>query len=175
MAVINYISLLLIPAFVIFILTYGIFKKVNIYSSFVSGAKEGPGIVLGIFPYILAIFVAIKVFQSSGAFDSVKTILAYVLSSFNIPVEVISIGLLKPLSSSASMGIFIETIKTTGVDSVTTLMAAVIMGSAETTFYVIAVYLGAVGIKNSKYLVPVCIISDIIGIFIAILTIKLLF
>lgn len=175
MAVLNYISLILIPVFVIFILTYGIFKKVNIYASFVSGAKEGLGIVAGIFPYVLAIFVAIKVFQGSGAFDTVRAILAAALSFLGVPIEAISAGLLKPLSSSASMGVFVETIKKTGVDSVATMMVAVIMGSAETTFYVLAVYIGAVGIKNSKYLVPVCIISDIVGVFIAILTVKLLF
>ncbi|MCB4790262.1 MAG: spore maturation protein [Elusimicrobia bacterium] len=175
MEIINYFSLILVPAFVLFILTYGIFKKVNIYASFVSGAKDGLGIVAGIFPYILAIFVAIKVFQSSGAFDALKNILAYCLSFLGVPAEVIAAGLLKPLSSSASLGVFIETIKSAGVDSAATMMVAVIIGSAETTFYVLAVYLGAVGIKNSKFLVPVCIISDIIGIFVAILTVKLIF
>jgi len=174
MEVINFLSLILIPVFVILILTYGIFKKVNIYSSFVTGAKEGPKIVLGIFPYILAIFVAIKVFQSSGAFDAVRHILARYLSFLGLPIEVISVGLLKPLSSSASTGVFIETIKSCGVDSTTTMMVAVITGSLETTFYVLAVYLGAVGIKKTKFLVPVCITADIIGVFIAVTIVKLL-
>jgi spore maturation protein B len=174
MKVINYISQLIIPVFILFVVVYGFIKKVRIYDSFISGAKEAIEIVLKIFPYILAIFVAIKSFQSSGAFDFVKNLFSGIFKIFGIPQEVVAIALIKPLSGSASIAVFTDIIKTTGVDSLATKISAVIMGSAETTFYVLAVYLGAVSIKKTKYLVPVCILSDIIGIIIAIIVVKLL-
>jgi len=150
-------------------------KKVRVYDSFVSGAKDGITVVLKIFPYLLAIFVAVKSFQASGAFDSVQEFFRGALTALNIPIEVISIAIIKPLSGSASIGIFTEIVKTTGPDSLASRISAVIMGSAETTFYVLAVYLGAVGIKKTRYLIPVCVLSDIVGIIIAISIVKILF
>jgi spore maturation protein B len=97
-----------------------------------------------------------------------------VSSPLNIPAEVFSIAMVKPLANAATLGVFTEILKTTGPDSPASLMSAVIMGSAETTFYVLAVYLGAVGIKKAKYLVPVCITADLVGIIIAIIIVKLL-
>jgi len=173
MKLISYISQFIIPAFILFAVLYGFIKKVKIYDSFISGAKEAIEIIFKIFPYILAIFVAIKSFQVSGAFDFVKSLFSDVFKIFGVPEEVIGIALIKPLSGSASIGVFTEIIKTAGVDSLATKISAVIMGSAETTFYVLAVYLGAVGIKKTKYLVPVCILSDIIGVVIAILVVKI--
>src|SRR3989339_312950 len=175
MKTITYLSSIIIPLFILFAVIYGAVKKVRLYDSFVGGAKEGPAIILRIFPYILAIFVAIKTFQASGAFDYARRILGGVTALFRVPVEVLSISLIKPLSGSASMGIFTDIVKTTGPDSFASMAAAVIMGSAETTFYVLAIYLGAAGIKKTKYLIPVCIIADAVGIVIAILTVKLLF
>ena len=93
----------------------------------------------------------------------------------HIPPEVFSIALVKPFSNAASLGIFIEILKTSGPNSLGAIAAAVIMGSAETTFYVLAVYLGAIGIKKTKYLVPVCVVADFVGIIIAIAVVKLMF
>lgn len=171
-AAINYASLLLIPAFILFAIIYGALKKVNVYDSFVAGAKEGPAIILKIFPYLLAVFVAIKAFQASGAFYFVRNIFFDVFDFVDVPIEVFSMALIKPLSGSASTALFTDIIKTTGVDSVATKMAAVIMGSAETTFYVLAVYLGSVNIKNTRYIVPVCLVADVIGIVIAVLVVR---
>src|SRR3989339_1465878 len=168
MTTINYISNLVIPLFLLFVVIYGFSKKVRVYDSFVSGAKDAFSLVLKIFPFLLAIFIAIKSFQASGAFDFFKAALAPLFNYLNIPVEVISISIIKPLSGGASTAVFTDIVKTTGPDSLATRISAVIMGSAETTFYVVAVYLGAVGIKKTKYLVPVCLISDIIGIILAI-------
>lgn len=175
MEIIHFISRLVIPIFILFVLAYGFYKKVRVYDSFVSGAKEGINIVIRIFPYLLAIFVAIKSFQVSGAFDFIKVLFSGIFKILNIPLEVISISLIKPLSGSASLGVFTEIVKTTGPDSLASRISAVIMGSAETTFYILAVYLGAVGIKKTKYLIPVCVISDIVGIIIAIIIVKLIF
>ena len=175
MKTINFISQLIIPLFILFAVVYGLVKKVRVYDSFVSGAKDGITVVLKIFPYLLAIFVAVKSFQASGAFDSVQEFFRGALIALNIPIEVISIAIIKPLSGSASIGIFTDIVKTTGPDSLASRISAVIMGSAETTFYVLAVYLGAVGIKKTRYLIPVCVISDIVGIIIAISIVKILF
>jgi len=165
----------IIPLFILFTIAYGFAKKVPVYDSFVTGAKEGIDIILGIFPYVLAIFIMVKTFQASGAHDFIKGLFSLAASPLNIPVEVFSVALVKPLSNAATLSIFTEILKTTGPDSLASLMSAVIMGSAETTFYVLAVYLGAVGIKNARYLVAVCLTADVVGIIIAILIVRLLF
>jgi spore maturation protein B len=171
----TFISQLMIPAFILFTVLYGAFKKVRVYDSFVSGAKEGIQVTLNIFPYLLAIFIAVKAFQASGAFDLVKAALAGSLTGLGIPPEVLSVALIKPLSGSASTAVFTDIVKATGPDSLASRISAVIIGSAETTFYVLAVYLGAVGIRKTKYLVPVCVIADAIGIIIAVAVVRLMF
>jgi len=171
----NTISLLIIPLFLLFTVLYGTLKKVRVYDSFVAGAKEGPGIILNIFPYLLAIFVAIKGFQASGAFDCLRNLFYSAFSFLDIPVEVISMSIVKPLSGSASTALFTDIVKTTGPDSAATRMTAVIMGSAETTFYVLAVYLGAVSIRKTRYLAPVCLVADLIGIVTAVFVVRCLF
>jgi spore maturation protein B len=173
--VINYISLLVIPLFILFTILYGTAKKVRVYDSFVAGAKEGPKVILNIFPYLLTIFVAIKGFQGSGAFEYVKNGFYAVFSFLDIPIEVISMSLIKPLSGSAATALFTDIVKTTGPESMASKMTAVIMGSAETTFYVLAVYLGAVNIRKSRYLVPVCLLGDVVGIIVAVTVARYLF
>ena len=175
MKTIQLISQLIIPLFILLVVGYGLVKKVRVYDSFVAGAKDGITVVIKIFPYLLAIFVAVKSFQASGAFAFTKDLFHGILLALNIPLEVISIAIIKPLSGSASIGVFTDIIKTTGPDSLSSRMAAVIMGSAETTFYILAVYLGAVGIKKTRYLVPVCVLADIVGILIAISIVKIFF
>lgn len=172
---IGYFSKLVIPLFILFVVVYGIVKKVKVYEVFVEGAKEGFNIGVKIIPYLVAIFVGVRGFQASGAFDFIKGFFSPVLAVFGVPVEVLGISLIKPLSGSASIGVFTDIIKSTGVDSLATRISAVIMGSAETTFYVLAVYLGSVGIRKTKYLVPVCVIADFVGIVIAVIVVKLIF
>ncbi|MCX7956386.1 MAG: spore maturation protein [Endomicrobia bacterium] len=174
MKIIQLLSQLIIPLFILWVIVYGYIKRVRVYDSFVSGAKQGFDVVLRIFPYILTIFIAIKIFQSSGLFDYIKLLLTPIFSYIGIPIEIISISIIKPLSGSASLAIFTDIVKTTGPDSLASKISAVIMGSAETTFYVLAVYLGAVSIKKTKYLVAACILADFIGIIVAITIVKLI-
>ncbi len=174
-ASVEYLSLLIIPLFLLFTVLYGTLKKVRVYDSFVAGAKQGPVVVLNIFPYLLAIFVAIKGFQASGAFDYLRGAFSGVFAALGVPVEALSMAIIKPLSGSASTGLFTEIVTTAGPESMATWMSAVIMGSAETTFYVLAVYLGAVNIRKSRYLVPVCLIADLIGIVVAVSVARWLF
>ncbi len=175
MNTLRFVSELIIPCFILLALGYGVCKKVRVYDSFVSGAKDGIGVVVKIFPYLLAIFVAVKTFQASGAFDFTKEMLRGTFHALHIPLEVIAVALTKPLSGSASLGVFTDIVKTTGPDSPASMISAVILGSAETTFYVLAVYLGAVGITKTRYLIPVCVISDIVGIILAIGIVKFFF
>jgi len=175
MHIISLVAQGLIPVFILFTVIYGFAKGVPVYDSFVSGAKDGIGIIIGIFPYVLAIFIAVKTFEASGAHDFIKGMFALVATPFHIPPEVFSVALIKPFSNAATLGIFTEILKTSGPDSLASMISSVIMGSAETTFYVLAVYLGAVGIKKTKYLVPVCLTADLTGIIIAIILVKLMF
>ena len=175
MTTVHLISQLIIPVFILLVLVYGLAKKVRVYDCFVSGAKDGITVVVKIFPYLLAIFIAVKSFQASGAFDFAKELFRGLFIAFHVPIEVIAIAVIKPLSGSASLGVFSDIVKTTGPESLASMISAVVMGSAETTFYVLAVYLGAVGIKRTRYLVPVCIIADIAGIVIAVSIVKLFF
>lgn len=172
---INDLSLLVIPLFILFTILYGTVKKIRVYDSFIAGAKEGPAIVLKIFPYLLAIFVAIKGFQASGAFEFIRNGFYSLFASLDIPMEVVSMAIIKPLSGSASTALFTDIVKTAGPDSTATRMTAVIMGSAETTFYVLAVYLGAVGIRKTRYLVPVCLVADVVGIVVAVAVVRWIF
>jgi spore maturation protein B len=172
---VEYISLLIIPLFILFTVLYGTIKKVRVYDSFVAGAKEGPAIILNIFPYLLTIFVAIKGFQASGAFDYVRDAFYGVFAFLDVPIEAVSMAVIKPLSGSASTALFTDIVKTTGAESMATHMSAIIMGSAETTFYVLAVYLGAVSIKKTRYLVSVCLVADFIGIVVAVSVAKWFF
>ncbi|MFA5517366.1 MAG: spore maturation protein, partial [Desulfuromonadales bacterium] len=134
MQTVEYISLLIIPLFILLAVLYGAFKKVRVYDSFVAGAKEGPGVILKIFPYLITIFVAIKGFQASGAFDVLRDGFYRVFAFLDIPIEAVSMAIVKPLSGSASTALFTDIVKTAGPDSMATQMSAVIMGSAETTF-----------------------------------------
>lgn len=175
MNIVHFISQLIIPIFILSIITYAFFKKVKVYDCFVNGAKEGISVTLRIFPYVLAIFIAVKAFQASGAFNLGQEIFRGIFSTFNLPFEIISISLIKPLSGSAALGVFTDIVKNTGPDSLASRISAVIMGSAETTFYVLAIYLGAVGIKKTRYLISVCVIADLLGIILAIIIVKFFF
>ena len=175
MKTVSLISQFIIPLFILFAILYGWAKKVRVYDCFVTGAKGGMGVVVRVFPYLLAIFVAVKAFQASGAFEFAQSLLRGPLGFFHVPIDVVPIALTKPLSGSASLGVFTNIVKTNGPDSLASLISAVIMGSAETTFYVLAVYLGAVGIKRSRYLVAVCVLADLVGIIIAVSIVKFFF
>ncbi|MBN2108812.1 MAG: spore maturation protein [Deltaproteobacteria bacterium] len=175
MKTISFISQLVIPAFILFAVVYGACRRVRVYDSFVAGARGGLQVICNIFPYLLAVFVAVKAFQASGLFDFIKAGLSGPLAFLGIPPEVLSVALIKPLSGSATTAIFTDIVKTCGPDSLAAMLSGVIVGSVETTFYVLAVYLGAVGISRTKYLVPVCLIADGLGMLIAAAIVKLMF
>lgn len=173
-SILNTISTWILPFIILTILTIGIIKKVPIYESFTEGAKDGFKVSVNIIPYLVAIIVAISMLRASGFIDSLGVMFNSVLEMFKIPVEVLPIMIVRSLSGSAALGIFSDIANTLGPDAYATKLAAVMVGSSETTFYVLSVYFGSVGIKKFRYAVLTGILADIIGIVAAIFVCQLL-
>ncbi len=167
-SVMNMISLWTLPVILIIILTMGLIKRVPIYEVFTDGAKEGFKVSVNIIPYLVAIIVAISMLRASGIIEFIGGICAPLFLKFNIPVDVTPIMIVRSLSGSAALGIFSDIAHSLGAESYATTLSAVMVGSSETTFYVLAVYFGAVGISKLRYAVLVGILADIIGIIAAI-------
>lgn len=173
-SILNTISTWILPFIILTILTIGIIKKVPIYESFTEGAKDGFKVSVNIIPYLVAIIVAISMLRASGFIDSLGVMFNSALEMFKIPVEVLPIIIVRSLSGSAALGIFSDIANTLGPDAYATKLAAVMVGSSETTFYVLSVYFGSVGIKKFRYAVLTGILADIIGIVAAIFVCQLL-
>ena len=173
-AVLNFISLWALPFIIISILTVGIFKKVPVYETFTEGAKDGFKVAVKIIPYLVAIIVAISMLRASGAIEMLAALLSGVLAKFNIPVDVLPVIFVRPLSGSAALGLFSD-IATNGPMSYATKLSAVMVGSSETTFYVLAVYFGSVGISKYRYALWVGLIADIIAAVMSIIVCSWLF
>lgn len=164
----NIISLWALPAIILLILTMGIFKKVPIYEVFTDGAKDGFKVAINIIPYLVAIMVAISMFRASGIIELIGQALAPVLSYLNVPADTIPIMIVRSLSGSAALGVFSDIAHNLGPDDYATKLSAVMVGSSETTFYVLAVYFGSVGISKLRYAVLIGLLADFIGILAAI-------
>ena len=162
------ISGYILPLLILFILTYGLFKKVNIYETFIDGAKEGLKTSIGIIPYLMAIIVAVGMFRASGAIEFIANILKAPLSYFNIPADVLPVMIVRSLSGSANLGVLSDIVSNVGANSYTAKLAAIMVGCSETTFYVLAVYFGAVGIKKIRYALITGLLADFIGIVVSI-------
>jgi spore maturation protein SpmB len=173
--VIQFFSVIAIPFLIVFFVGYGVFKKVKVYEQFVEGAKEGFNIAIRILPYLLAILVAIAIFRAGGAMQWLISILTPLTNLIGMPAEALPMALMRPLSGSGSLGIMSEVIKVHGPDSFIGILVSTFYGSTETTFYVLAVYFGAVNIKNTRHAVPAGLIADICGILGALFIVKLLF
>jgi spore maturation protein B len=172
---IGIVSVFVIPAILVGFPLYGLFKRVPVYESFVEGAKEGFNVAVRIIPYLVAILFAIAMFRASGAMDFLVTVLNPVLALVGFPAEVLPMAIIRPLTGSGSAGIVVDMIEQYGEDSIFVKMAAVMFGSTETTFYVIAVYFGAINIKRTRHAVPAGLTADFAAMLIAVWTVRLLF
>ncbi len=164
-------SSLILLVIVVGILTYGMRKGLNVYDHFIDGAKQAFETAVKIIPYILAMLVAIGVFRASGALDYVLQGFAFVASGLGLDtgfVNALPTGLMKPFSGGGARGLMVEAMKTYGPDSFTGRLVCVLQGSTETTFYVLAVYFGSVGIKRTRYAATAGLLVDLIGIIAAI-------
>lgn len=173
--VMNVLSLWALPVIILLILTMGLIKKVPLYEVFTDGAKEGFKVSVNIIPYLVAIIVAISMLRASGLIETAGAILAPLFSRFNVPVDVIPIMIVRSLSGSAALGIFSDIAHSLGPDNYATTLSAVMVGSSETTFYVLAVYFGAVGISKLRYALLVGLIADVIGIITAVTVCNFMF
>ena len=169
------ISLYILPLMIIGILLAGIIKKVPVYEEFVEGAKDGFKVSVTIIPYLVAIIVGIAMFKASGAIDLISAACGGLMQKLSVPVDIIPIMITRSLSGSATLGLFSDIVTTHGTESYVTKLAAIMVGSSETTFYVLAVYFGSVGIKKYRYALLTGIIADITGIILAILAARLFF
>jgi len=169
------ISLWALPAILLIILTMGLFKKVPLYETFTDGAKDGFKVAVNIIPYLVAIIVAISMFRASGIIEYMEQIFGPILAKFNVPADTIPIMIVRSLSGSAALGVFSDIANNLGPDDYATKLSAVMVGSSETTFYVLAVYFGAVGISKLRYALTVGILADFIGILAAVSVCNLVF
>jgi spore maturation protein B len=172
---IHFISTWAIPIFLLGIPLYGTAKKVKVYESFVEGAKEGFQIGVRIIPYLVAILVAVGMLRGAGAIDLLSVWLDPVMRRVGIPAEILPLAIMRPLSGSGSMGIVAELIKAHGPDSFIGRLAASAYASTETTFYVLAVYFGAVGIKKVRYAIVSGLIADFVSLIAAVVVCRIAF
>lgn len=173
--IIEWLSILAIPAILLFFLGYGYMKKVKVYEKFVEGAKEGFHVGVKIIPYLVAMLVAIAMFRASGAMDVLTNLVKPITNLIGMPSEVLPMALMRPLSGSGSLGVMSELMNNFGVDSLIGFISSTMFGSTETTFYVIAVYFGAVNIYKTRYAVPAGLLADAAGLITAVLICRVLF
>lgn len=171
----NNFSVYIIPLVVTLIVAFGVVKKVSIFEIFLTGAKEGLISTYSIAPSIIGLITAVTMLTASGVFDVLARFLAPFADFFKIPVEVIPLAFLKPVSGSGSLALVNSIFSSVGTDSFAGRVASVLMSSTETTFYAITVYFGSVGIKNMKYAVKCALIIDLISFILSILSVKLFF
>lgn len=160
-----------IMAIVAAFLLAGAVRRVNVYEAFVDGAKDGFGVAVGIIPYLVAMLVAIAVFRAAGLMDLLMGGIGAVVSALGLPTDflpAVPVGLMKVLSGSGARGLMVDVMQTHGVDSFAGQLAAIIQGSTETTFYVLAVYFGSVGVKNTRHALPCALFADAVGLVAAI-------
>ena len=166
--IIDSIAVFVVPLLIVLFPVYGMFKRVPVYEEFVEGAKDGFNVAIRIVPYLVAILFAIAMFRESGAMEFATNLLRPVLSLIGFPPEVLPMAITRPLTGSGSVAVFADVARTHGEDSIFTRIAGTIFGSTETTFYVIAVYFGAVGVKKTRHALVAGLIADFAAILLAV-------
>jgi len=173
--IISIISSWSIPVIIILILSFALLKRVKIYEKFTEGAAQGIKTALNIFPYLLAMLVAINIFKESGGLELMVKLIEPITEKLNIPGEVLPLLFLRPLSGSGSLSYTGYLLKEYGADSYIGKLASTIQGSTETTFYIVAVYFGSIGIKKYRYAITVGLFADLVGFFAAAFICKIFF
>ena len=164
-----------IPFLLLVIPILGFAKKVKVYEAFVDGAKEGFHVAVRIIPYLVAILVAIGMFRASGAMDLFVKLLSPITNLIGMPAETLPVALMRPLSGSGTLGLVTELMNQFGPDSFIGRLASTMFGSTETTFYVLAVYFGSVGIRRTRHAVAAGLVGDITGLLVAVLICRVVF
>ena len=170
--ILNDASKFVIPLMLVLIPLYGLIKRVPVYEEFVTGAKEGFNVAVRIIPYLVAILFAVGMFRASGAMQVLEDALRPYLAYIGVPPEILPMAITRPLSGGGSLAVLADMVKTHGIESVFVKIAGVMYGACETTFYVIAVYFGAVGIKKTRHALPAGLIADAAGVLLAVYVVK---
>lgn len=174
-AVVTAISVWAIPVIIVFIPLFAYYKKVPVYETFVDGAKDGFDTAIKIIPHLVGMMVAISVFRASGALDLLIGVVRPLFDRFGVPSEVMPLGVLRPITGAGSLAYVTDLIKEHGPDSLVGRIASTIQGSTDTTLYVLTVYFGAIGIRNSRYAFKVGLFSDLVGFIASIIICLLIF
>jgi spore maturation protein SpmB len=164
-----------LPLLMFGLVAYGVASKVRVYEVAIEGGKEALAVATRIAPYMVMILVAIGMFRASGALDALISVIDPVTSRIGVPGSVLPLMLMKPLSGSGALAVLTDTLRTDGPNSYAGFLASAVNGSTETTFYVLAVYLGVVGVKNSRYILPACLLGDLAGYAGAVLAARVLY
>ncbi|AIM15488.1 MULTISPECIES: spore maturation protein [Neobacillus] len=169
------LSLTFIPLLIGFILIYGTIKQVPTYESFVEGGREGIKIAVSIIPFLVGMLVSISIFRASGALEALMNWIRPFMKMIGVPAEIVPLLIIRPISGTAALGMTSDLIAVYGPDSFIGRLASVLQGSTDTTFYVLTVYFGAVGIKKMGDALKVGLLADVVGIIVAILVVALVF
>ncbi len=165
----------IVPLILLAICSVALIKKENPYERLLAGAKDGLKLLYSILPSLVLLLTAVTMLRQSGAIEAISRFCAPIFDYMGIPPETAVLILVRPISGSAALAVGAELMATYGVDSVIGRTAAVMLGSTETTFYTISVYFGACGIQKTRYAVPAALIADLVGFFMASLTVRLLY
>lgn len=163
-----------VPLIIVFVMIYALIHGTDVFTGMTAGAKDGLKTIFGILPALITLLPCIYMLRASGALDALCELLRPILLYIGIPSETIPLMLIRPLSGSGALAVGSDIIKNSGADSFVGRCAAVMLGSTETTFYVIAVYFGAAGIKKTRHAVPAALIADIVGFLAAAFFVRLL-
>lgn len=161
---VNALSLLAIPFLLSFFPVYAFTRGLKVYEEFVEGAKEGFGVILKIIPFLVTMLVAINMFKGAGGIDLLTHALTPVLAPLHFPPDLLPLALMRPLSGSGTLALLADVVHRLGPDNIVSLMAATVYGSTETTFYVAAIYFGAVGVKQTRHAIPAGLLADLAGV-----------
>jgi spore maturation protein SpmA len=161
---VNALSILAIPFLLSFFPVYAFARGIKVYDEFVEGAKESFNVILRIIPFLVTMLVAIGMFKGAGGIDLLTKMLSPILTPLNFPTDLVPLALMRPLSGSGTLALLTDIVHRLGPDHITSLMAATIYGSTETTFYVAAVYFGSVGIKQTRHAIPAGLLADLTGV-----------
>ena len=174
-SLIQSVSLVAIPFLVGFFPLYAALRGVAVYDEFIEGAKEGIQVALRIFPYLVAILVAVGIFRAAGGIDLLTRALSPVLDLIGLPAQVLPLVLVRPMSGSAATGLFAEIVKSCGPNSYAAQLAGTILGGTETTLYVLAVYFGSVAIRRGRHALAAGLLADVAGVAASLVICKLVF
>lgn len=169
------ISNLFIPFILVFVISYGLFKKTNVYESFISGVKDGFPLIMKMFPSLLAMILAINVFTNSGIVEDFFSFLKPALALLKIPFDILPIAIMRPISGSFGLALLNDLYTQYGPDSFISVLSSVIQGSSDTTIYIITLYFGTIGIKKIKYSLWAGLLADMVAVILSLIIVPLFF